>query len=61
MDCRCNSKGNIIIVPRMRSKFGGTMRQVSLGHDINIAVNGLFLVVVTNQEWVIYGNVDITF
>ena len=36
------------------------MRQVPLERDINIAVNGPFLMEVANQEWAIYGNVDIT-
>ena len=31
-----------------------------LERDINIAVNGPFLVKVANQEWAIYGNVDIS-
>ena len=37
-----------------------TMRQVPLERNINIAVNGPFLVEVVNQERAIYGNVDIT-
>ena len=36
------------------------MRQVPLDGDINIAINGFFLVEVANQEQAIYGNVDIT-
>ena len=35
------------------------MRQVPLERDINIAINGPFLVEVANQEWAIYGNVYI--
>ena len=31
------------------------MRQVPLEPDIAIAVNGLFLVEVASQDWVIYG------
>ena len=37
------------------------MRQVPLEHDINIAVNSLFMVEVVNQEWAIYGNVLISY
>ena len=35
------------------------MRQVPLERNINIAIYGPFWVEVANQEWVIYGNVDI--